>query len=217
MNKKDILRINNELKEKRISVVGIAAVNKSNVMGVNGKMSWNCKSEMRFFKNLTINKIVVMGRKTFESIGKPLKDRINIIFSSQGGEAENCIFVKSLEEFFEIILQEENLDVSIIGGRTIYELFAPFMRTFVLSTVATEEANKKTEKDSEVCLFPIHILTPSAHEEFGILGDFSFKIFILQEWFFGGFTKTPTKEERTALLEKFKKSQKKIDKSVFLM
>lgn len=218
MNEEEILRINNELKEKKISIVGIAAVNKSNVMGVDGKMPWNCKNEMKFFKRQTTDRIVVMGRKTFESIGKPLKNRINIIFSSQSGEVENCIFIKSLEEFFEIILQEEDLDVSIIGGRTIYELFAPFMKAFILSTVETEEANKELEEGSEVCLFPIHIFGSKKREgKYRIWEGFFFETITFQEWYRESFGKKSTQKERADLLEKFKKSQKKIDKPVFLM
>jgi dihydrofolate reductase len=64
-----------------MKLVLVAAIGENNVIGRGGQLPWRLKSDMQHFKRLTLNKPVIMGRKTYESIGKPLKDRTNIVLT----------------------------------------------------------------------------------------------------------------------------------------
>ena len=64
-----------------MKIVLVAAIGENNVIGRGGQLPWRLKSDLKHFRALTIDKPVVMGRKTYESIGKPLKDRTNIVLT----------------------------------------------------------------------------------------------------------------------------------------
>ena len=68
-------------------IVLIAAIGENNVIGRNGQLPWRLKSDLKHFRDLTVGKPVIMGRKTFASIGKPLKDRTNIVLTGDLGLA----------------------------------------------------------------------------------------------------------------------------------
>jgi dihydrofolate reductase len=68
-----------------MKIVLVAAIGKNNVIGRDGQLPWRLKSDLQHFRGLTINKPIVMGRKTYESIGKPLKDRTNIVLTKDLG------------------------------------------------------------------------------------------------------------------------------------
>ena len=94
----------------------IAAINKNRVIGKDNKMPWSIKNDLRHFREITLNHTVIMGRKTYESIGKPLDLRNNIVIS--GHLKDNRVTVyRSLDEAFEHIKDNE---VFIIGGESIY-------------------------------------------------------------------------------------------------
>ena len=64
-----------------MDIVLVAAIGENNVIGVEGKLPWHISSDLKHFRALTLNKPVIMGRKTYESIGKPLDQRTNIVVS----------------------------------------------------------------------------------------------------------------------------------------
>lgn len=94
----------------------IACIGKNNELGYQNKLIWHLKDDMNFFKETTTNHIVVMGRKTYESIGRKLPNRENIIISKQ-----NIDDIKVIKDPNEIYKIKE--DVFIIGGESIYNLF----------------------------------------------------------------------------------------------
>ena len=95
----------------------IVAISKNRVIGNNNELIWKLSSDLKRFKDLTTGNPVVMGRKTYESIGKPLPNRRNIIITRNTEyEADGCIIVSSLEEALLIT----NNDCFIIGGGEIY-------------------------------------------------------------------------------------------------
>jgi len=76
----------------------IFAMGKNNALGYNNKMPWHLPADFAYFKNVTMGKPVIMGRKTFESIGKPLPGRINIVISrSKSFSHEGCLVVESVD------------------------------------------------------------------------------------------------------------------------
>lgn len=99
----------------------IVAVSENDAIGKDNKLLFHLKEDMQNFKRLTTSNVVIMGRKTYESIGKPLKDRINIVVSRSDNKDEvNLIWVHSLEEAMKKAKEYEK-DIYIIGGGSIYK------------------------------------------------------------------------------------------------
>ena len=102
----------------------IAAVGRNRALGKNNDLIWHLPADLRRFKSLTRGHHVIMGRKTFESLGKPLPKRTNIIVSrNRDYEAPGCVVVSSLEE----ALKEAQSDPNpyILGGAEIYKQALP--------------------------------------------------------------------------------------------
>lgn len=98
----------------------IAAMTTNRVIGLNNQMPWHLPSELKYFKQITMGKPIIMGRKTFESIGKPLPGRVNIVITHQPNyHAEGILVADSLEH--AIVLAGDVPEVMIIGGATIYQ------------------------------------------------------------------------------------------------
>lgn len=91
-------------------------------IGLNNQLLWNIPEDLKKFKQLTINKTVIMGRKTFESLGKPLINRTNIIISNNKDyKAEGAIVFNCIEESLEFCKKKEDKEIFFIGGAQIYE------------------------------------------------------------------------------------------------
>jgi len=108
-----------------ITVALIVAVAENQVIGNKNTLPWNIRSELRHFRTTTLGKPIIMGRKTFESIGKPLPERSNIIVTSDKNySAAGITVAHSLEEAIELgkkIAADEGADeVIIAGGANIY-------------------------------------------------------------------------------------------------
>jgi len=104
----------------------IVAIAKNNEIGKKNNLLWSLPADMKHFREITKGQTVIMGQKTFESIGRPLPNRRNIVltqdknFSSEGVE-----IVYSLDELFDLLKKnsDENAENFIIGGGMIYKLF----------------------------------------------------------------------------------------------
>jgi dihydrofolate reductase len=97
----------------------VVAVSEFNVIGKNNQLLWHLPSDLKYFKNLTMGHHMVMGRKTFESIGKALPGRVSIIVTrDKNYTAEGCIVVDSLEK--AIAAAKNETELFIIGGGEIY-------------------------------------------------------------------------------------------------
>lgn len=97
----------------------IVAVSENNVIGKDNNLIWRLSADLKRFKSLTTGHHIIMGRKTFESIGKALPNRTSVIITRQKNyKVENCICVNSLEEAIEVC-KDEN-EAFIIGGGEIY-------------------------------------------------------------------------------------------------
>ncbi|MGP8214354.1 MAG: dihydrofolate reductase [Bacteroidia bacterium] len=103
-----------------VSLVAAAAEN--NVIGKNNALPWRMPADMKFFKNLTMGHTVIMGRKTYESMGKPLPGRKNIIITrNKKFTAKDCIVLSSFSEISEHCKAES--EIFVIGGAEIYQQF----------------------------------------------------------------------------------------------
>lgn len=100
----------------------IVARSRNGVIGKDGKLPWYLPEDLKFFKEKTIGFPVIMGRKTWESIGKPLKGRENIVLTKNPSyQVNNAIKVSSLEEALTLFTG----DIFIIGGATLYKQALP--------------------------------------------------------------------------------------------
>ena len=111
-----------------MSIKLICAISKNNVIGNENKLPWNISEDLKRFKELTSNNWIVMGRKTFDSIGRPLPNRKNIVLSENKNLKIDSVEVFNTPE--DVIESYKNnsdqKDLFIIGGTYIYELFLEY-------------------------------------------------------------------------------------------
>lgn len=118
-----------------ISIIVAASTN--NVIGIEGELPWKISDDLKRFKNLTMGKPIVMGRLTWESIGRPLPGRQNIVITRRANyHAEGCDVVESPAAALAIAGDVE--EIMIIGGGQIYDLFLPKASRLYLTRVQTE-------------------------------------------------------------------------------
>lgn len=111
----------------------IVAVAQNGVIGDKNALLWHIKEDMRFFRQMTTSHPVVMGRKTYESLGKPLPNRTNVVVSRTVETIEGCTVVHSLEEAIEMFDADE--EVFIIGGAQIYAQALPIADRLYITQV----------------------------------------------------------------------------------
>jgi len=114
----------------------IVAMAENRVIGVDNSLPWHLPGDMKWFRRHTLGKPVVMGRKTFESIGKPLPERDNIVVTRNPGyEAPGCRVVASIDEAVEAAGEGE---VMILGGAELYRQILPRADRLYLTLVHAE-------------------------------------------------------------------------------
>jgi len=115
-----------------ISIIVAASTN--NVIGANGDLPWRLPEDLMRFKAVTMGKPMIMGRATFESIGKALPGRRSIVMTRQAGfKADGCDVVASPEEAIAVAGGVDEL--MVIGGGKIYELFLPMAGSIYITRV----------------------------------------------------------------------------------
>lgn len=112
----------------------IAAVANHNVIGHNNTLPWQMPADLQYFKKMTLNKPIIMGRKNYESIGRPLPQRHNIIITrNKEFIAEGCSVVHSLKDALSLVA--DAAEVMIIGGAEIYKMALPLADTLYLTFI----------------------------------------------------------------------------------
>lgn len=117
-------------------IIGIAAVDRQGAIGKNGKLPWHYSADMKFFRETTTGHAVVMGRKTWLTLGKPLKNRLNIVLSRDSNlEPQESLLV--LSDIDSVLSLNESLttDLFVIGGAQIYEAFLPRIEKWIITEV----------------------------------------------------------------------------------
>lgn len=117
----------------------IVAVDKNWGIGKNNGLLFQIAEDMRFFRQQTLGKTVVMGRKTLESFpgGKPLKNRKNVVLGNPKN-TDGIFVAKSVEELESILCTENLDDVYVIGGASVYELLLPYCDEVLVTKVAAD-------------------------------------------------------------------------------
>ena len=122
------------------TIHAIAAVaGKKRVIGKDNQMLWHISSDFKRFKKLTTGHPVIMGRKTYDSIGKALPGRTNIVITRGQRNYEDALVAHSIEEALELAkAQEGSEDIFILGGGTIYEATLPLADVLNLTIIHKE-------------------------------------------------------------------------------
>lgn len=111
----------------------IVAIAENGVIGDKNSLLWHIKEDMRFFRQKTTSHPVIMGRKTYESLGRPLPNRTNVVISRTIDHIEGCTVCHSLEEAVALFAPEE--EIFIIGGAQIYAQALPLADRMYITTV----------------------------------------------------------------------------------
>jgi len=115
----------------------IAAMTKNRVIGKDNKLPWHISEDLKNFKRLTTGNTVIMGRKTFDSIGKPLPNRHNVVVSRSVSVIEGVDVCHSFEEAMEKA-KSYGKDIFVIGGGSVYALALPIADKMFISHVKKE-------------------------------------------------------------------------------
>lgn len=114
----------------------LVAIAKNNAIGKDNQLLWRLPNDMKYFKDLTWGGVVVMGRKTYESLGKPLPGRVNIVISGQKNfTADGVEIAHSLEDALAIAKKTNNKEVFVIGGGEIYKQSMPLAEKMYITRV----------------------------------------------------------------------------------
>ena len=120
----------------------IVAVDKNWGIGYKGNLLFRIKEDMKFFKETTTGKVVVMGKNTFESLPNVLPNRLNLVITPDGYEKHDNLIFGSMEEIKEEVKKNNTDDVFVIGGGSIYEQLIPYCDTIYVTRIdASKEAD----------------------------------------------------------------------------
>ena len=127
-----------------MTISAIVAVSENNAIGKDNQLPWHLPEDLKFFKRTTMGKPVLMGRKTYDSLGRPLPGRLNIVLS-RGNVAlpEGVLLYHSLEEGIDKLKESDSDEVFIIGGGQIFEESMELIDRLYITEVHTtiEDAN----------------------------------------------------------------------------
>jgi dihydrofolate reductase len=119
-----------------MSISFIFAMDRNHAIGVNNRLPWRLPADLAFFKRVTMGNPILMGRKTYESIGKPLPGRENVILTQNTSfTAEGCVVVHSVSEALE---RYQGQELFVIGGVEAFRLFLPYVDKMYITTIEHE-------------------------------------------------------------------------------
>ncbi len=120
-------------------VSAIVATAKNNVIGKDNNIPWYLPDDLKYFKAKTLDHHIIMGRKSYESIGLPLPKRTNIVVTrNQYFIASNCLVVHTVEEGLKIAQENGEEEAFIIGGAQIYSLSLPYLDRLYITEIDLE-------------------------------------------------------------------------------
>ena len=133
----------------------IAAYDRNRVIGRDGRMAWHIPGEQRLFRELTTGNAVIMGRRTWQEIGHPLPNRVNIVLSGDSRfAAPGCLVAHSLEE---AIALAGGLDVYVSGGAAVYAQALPLADRLYLTEIDAAYPGDAFFPDFDASLFIRHL------------------------------------------------------------
>lgn len=130
------------MQKARLSM--IAAVGKNRELGKKNELIWRISDDLKRVKTLTMGHPIIMGRKTYESIGRPLPGRTNIVVTRSTDPIEGCTVAHSLEEALEKAHTIDNEEAFIFGGASLYEEALPQTNRLYLTYINAEDRDADT-------------------------------------------------------------------------
>lgn len=121
------------------TISAIASIGRNRELGKDGQLLWRISDDLRRVKELTTGHPIIMGRKTHESIGKPLPNRPNIVVSKTTRHIDGCVVVPSIEKALETARELDNDEIFIFGGGQIYQAAFPYIQRLYLTRVEAED------------------------------------------------------------------------------
>jgi len=122
-----------------MKISAIVAVAKNNVIGKDNDLIWRLSEDLKRFKRITSGHSIIMGRLNYESIGRPLPNRTNIIITRQTDyQVDGCVVVNSLEDALKVARENGDDEAFVIGGAQIYKLAMPLVDKIYLTEVHEE-------------------------------------------------------------------------------
>ena len=118
-----------------MAIIGIVAIDRNFAIGKGGKLPWHYSADMKFFKQTTMGNAVVMGRRTWETLKDPLKDRQNIVLT--GGEIEKADGITVVHDVQNVLdlSQDSNQHLFVIGGAKVYQAFLPHVDRWLVTEI----------------------------------------------------------------------------------
>jgi dihydrofolate reductase len=128
-----------------MAIIGIVAIAQNYAIGKDGKLPWHYSADLKFFKQTTLHHAVVMGFNTWQSIGKPLPQRLNIVLSrTKIVESQpNVLLLRGIDEVLSLA-NYLNCDLFVIGGAKTYENFADVIDKWIVTEVPETVDNADT-------------------------------------------------------------------------
>ncbi len=124
-----------------MNITLIVAHDNNNAIGKDGDLPWHLPNDLKWFKKKTINKMIVMGRTTWDSLEdkyKPLPKRVNLVMTTNlNFRAKGAVVCHSLSDVFTIALAKNIDELLVVGGGKIYELFYPLADQMIITEVDT--------------------------------------------------------------------------------
>ena len=122
-----------------MEIILIVSVSRDGVIGKEGGIPWNLKEDLKFFRKKTSNSPVIMGRATYESIGKPLPNRLNIVVTRSTKYIEGIEKVTTVKKAIEAASKYKKYnEIYVIGGENIYKEFLPIANRMLITEVELE-------------------------------------------------------------------------------
>ena len=138
-----------------IPLIIVVAAAENNVIGADGDMPWCLSSDLKLFKSITMGKPMLMGRKTFEAIGKPLPGRVSIVVTrDKSWQADGAVVVNDVEQAVELARElakaQGSKEIAVVGGGEIYRMFFDRVSTLHVTRVhARPDGDTKFPEISE--------------------------------------------------------------------
>lgn len=163
----------------------VARSSPGGVIGCENQLPWKLKTDMKFFRSVTQGHVVIMGRKTFESLGRPLPNRTNIVLSTEkGAHFENTIWVNTREmalyiaDFYSIIAGKS--EIFVIGGAQIYKVFDQLFTKIYLTEVFHHFPNGDAYFNTKFDLREWDVIQNQKHTA-SELDEFDFQILVMDK------------------------------------
>ena len=120
-----------------MAIIGIVAVDRNNAIGKGGTLPWHYSADLKFFKEQTTGNVCVMGRRTWESLGKPLPNRLNVVLSRRLESQPGLIVLREAQSVLSLVPYLAR-DVYVIGGAEVFRAFEREIDEWIVTRVPLE-------------------------------------------------------------------------------